>query len=281
VSREYQADLPEVKADPHQLEQVFLNLIMNAQHAMEDRGGRLILRAFADEQRKHLLLEISDEGQGISPKDQKKIFDPFFSTKEPGKGTGLGLSTSMSIIENHFGKLWLESEEGAGTTVRIKLPLNLEELRQIKDDQAASPAEPGSGQLPRVLVVDDEQHIQDILSEALATEGMEPVCCFNGEEALQLLDAKHFDLLLLDMRMPLFDGLSLIKSIREKKVRLPIIVITGMASHDEITEALSQGVYKCIRKPFHIKSLLKDVKEVLVREGVLRQPAEPDLSNGR
>ncbi len=281
VRREYQSGLPQIKADPHQLEQVFLNLIMNAQHAMEDQGGSITLRVQKDEPDKHLLLAISDEGEGISSKDLKKIFDPFFSTKEPGKGTGLGLSTSMSIIENHFGKLWLESEIGAGTTVHIKLPLNLEELRQINEDQPASPAEPGSGRQPRVLVVDDEQHIQDILSEALTSEGMEPVGCFNGQEALKLLDEDRFDLLLLDMRMPLLDGLSLIKAVKEKKVRLPIIVITGMASHEEIEKALSQGVYKCIRKPFHIRSLLKDVKEVLIREGALDQPVEPDAGNGR
>ncbi len=276
VSKEYDTQLPATKADPNQLEQVLLNLIINAQHAMEEQGGQLTLRAYQDQKKKHLIIEICDEGEGISPKDQKKIFDPFFSTKAPGKGTGLGLSTSMSIIENHFGKLSLESHKGLGTTVRIKLPLNLEELRQIKTDHPAPRVRPSVKHIPRVLIVDDERHIQDILSEALATENMEPVCCANGEEALGLLDREHFDLLLLDMRMPLMDGLSLINSIKDKKVHLPIIVITGMASHEEIKEALSKGVYKCIRKPFHIKTLLKDIKDVLTQEGVLDQYGDQD-----
>ncbi len=263
VTTTFDPQTPAIKADSNQLEQVFLNLIINAQHSMEERGGKLSIQVRPDKDRKYVVIKIIDQGGGIPQKDLAKIFDPFYSTKEPGKGTGLGLSTSLSIIENHFGKLDIHSKEGAGTNVTIRLPVDLEQLRPASREQAIQQMSETNGHAPHILVVDDEAHIQEILHEALTAENMDVTSCANGNEALKQLEKRSFDLLLLDMRMPLMDGLGLINSVRDKALDLPIIVITGMASHEEIEEALGKGVYKCIKKPFHIKSLLKDIHSIL------------------
>ncbi len=267
LSKDYAQDLPRIKADPNQLEQIIMNLLINAQQAMEEKGGTLSLHLGTDQTSQYVLIQIKDQGVGIPDRDLKRIFDPFFSTKDPGKGTGLGLSTSLSIVENHYGKLDLQSTPGAGTTVTIQLPVNLENLRpQAEQYQLQSSKQDRQLDKPRILIVDDEKHIQDLLSEALSAENMEAVCADNGQQALEKLQADWFDLMLLDMRMPVLDGLSLIKAVREKQMDLPILVITGLASHEEIQEALGKGVSKCIKKPFHIKSLLKDIYDVLARK---------------
>ena len=271
VEKEYEEDLPHIKADPTQLEQVFLNLIINAQHAMEQSGGTLFIKTWLDDTNKQVIVEVIDQGCGIPKNQLKNIFDPFFTTKEPGKGTGLGLSISNSIIENHYGKLEIKSKEGVGTTVRVILPLDLNELRESDSFNSFSQQRRTYNIKPKVLVVDDEKHIREILSETLEDEGMETNTCSNGAEALELLEKKRFDLILLDMKMPILDGLSLINAIKRKDLNIPIIVITGMATHEEIKEALSKGVYKCIKKPFHIKSLLKDIKSVLTEEGLFEE----------
>ena len=271
VKKEYEKELQPIKADPTQLEQVFLNLIINAQHAMEQTGGTLLLKTCQNSVDKQVIIEITDQGCGIPKKQLKNVFDPFFTTKEPGKGTGLGLSISNSIIENHYGKLEIKSKEGVGTTVKVILPLDLNELKESDSFKSFSQQPKTYNIKPKILVVDDEKHIREILSETLEDEGMETNTCSNGAEALELLEKRRFDLILLDMKMPILDGLSLINTIKRKDLNIPIIVITGMATHEEIKDALSKGVYKCIKKPFHIKSLLKDIKSVLSKEGLVEE----------
>lgn len=267
VVKDYFENLPIIKADPSQLEQVFLNLIINAQHAMEEKGGNLTITTHYNAGNKQVVVEIIDEGIGIDPKQLKHIFEPFFTTKSPGKGTGLGLAISHSIIENHYGKLEVTSKKDYGTTVRIILPTDLSELREIDSFSSMAKKQKDLTLKPSILIVDDEKHIREILSEALEAEGMETTSCSNGAEALELIGKRRFDLILLDMKMPILDGIALINAIKRKGLNVPIIVITGMATHEEIKEALCKGVYKCIKKPFHIKALLKDIQDVLKQEG--------------
>lgn len=264
IKKFYDPNLPLIKADPKQLEQVFLNLFINAQHAMEEKGGVLTVKTFLGQDGNSVFIEIIDQGTGIAQKDLEKIFDPFFTTKEPGKGTGLGLSTSVSIIENHFGKLNIKSKEGHGTVVSIQLPIQIDNLKTT-EKFSVQHQERKQPKRPQILVVDDEQHIQDILCETLSAENMEVTTCANGQQALQLLKNAHFDLMLMDMRMPVLDGLSLIRAINDQGIHLPILVITGLATSEEIEEALCKGVSKCIKKPFHIKALLKDIYDLLAQ----------------
>ncbi len=271
LKKDYEDNLPEVKADPNQLEQVFLNLIINAQHAMEESGGTLLVKTSYNSGEKKVYVEIIDQGCGIPERQLKNIFDPFFTTKAPGKGTGLGLSISSSIIENHYGKLEITSKEKVGTNVKIILPINIEELRDLDSFSSMVHTQENFNARPHILIVDDEKHIQEILSETLEAENMDTTCCSNGAEALELIDKKRFDIILLDMKMPILDGLSLINAIKKRDIKVPIIIITGMASHEEIKEAMSKGVYKCIKKPFHIKPLIKNIKDVLRQEGFFEE----------
>ncbi|MEW5774118.1 MAG: HDOD domain-containing protein [Thermodesulfobacteriota bacterium] len=252
--------LAPVRADGRQLEQVFLNLLLNAEHAMEDKGGgTLTLGVGPARDPGFAQAVVRDTGSGISQENLARIFDPFFTTKEEGKGTGLGLSTSYGIIQGHSGEIAVDSEEGRWTEVRVVLPL----------DSLAARAEEGSARpvpapSPRtVLVVDDEEHIREILREALEAAGYPAETAADGQEALRRLAKGRYRLMLLDIRMPSRSGLSLLSAIRGKVGRMPVIVLTGMAAPEELDEARALGAARCVRKPFQIESLLALVREVL------------------
>ncbi len=262
IVRDFPKDLPPIKADPNQLEQVFINLIINAQHAMDDQGGTITVRIRTSKKERTVSVDVVDQGEGIPKENLSRIFDPFFTTKEEGKGTGLGLSTSLGIVDNHFGHIDIQSEVGKGTTFTVELPINLDELRPSKGEIELSGLGSHMGN-PKILVVDDEEHIREILKETLEMERLVVETAANGEQAIACLEKKLFDLMLIDIRMPIRDGLSLLTANRESSRPVPVIVITGLATHEEMEEALARGAHKCIRKPFHIKALLKDIHELL------------------
>lgn len=257
-------ELPVILADANQLEQVFLNLIINSQHAMEKDGGVLTVTSNFLFDRKRIAVSVRDTGSGIPPENLSRIFDPFFSTKSEGKGTGLGLSTAYGIVTNHYGEIKVISEIGKGTEMVVVLPIST---------PVALPERPlASGTtecvLPTtlggcILVVDDEQHIREILSETLRDSGYSVETAANGEEALSKLRGGSFNLLLLDIRMPIRSGLDLLKVLQRLTGVPPIMVITGLASPEELEEALRLGARKCIRKPFHLKNLLSDISDIL------------------
>ncbi|MCF8069917.1 MAG: HDOD domain-containing protein [Desulfobacterales bacterium] len=263
IVNEFDPELPTIKADPSQLEQVFLNVSINARHAMEEKGGTLTISTKAGANGKTVKIKVTDEGQGIEAKNMDKIFDPFFTTKEEGKGTGLGLSTSYGIISNHFGNFDIKSDIGKGTTVTIDLPVDIESLSPKAKESIMSLKPKRKTTNPRILVVDDEMHIREIIKETLESENMTIDIASNGNEALEQLSEGKYDLMLMDIRMPVKDGLSVMSEISTWDNPVPTIIITGLATHEEMEEALSKGAYKCIRKPFHIKLLLKHIHEVL------------------
>mgnify|MGYP006298613887 FL=1 len=262
LSKDYHPNLPKIYADQAQLEQVFLNLCINSQHALEADGGEIKLGANPKEDHSWIEITVSDNGKGIPAKELKHIFDPFFTTKEEGKGTGLGLSTARGIIEKHYGELEILSEEGRGTTAKIILPVNLESLRPMTEVGTMSNPDKLNIEA-NILVVDDEAHIREIMTELLESEGYSVHSVKNGEEALDELTKKHYDLMLLDMRMPLRSGLQVLQAIKEAKNDIPVLVVTGLASKDEMRKAESLGASKCLCKPFHAKGLLKEVKTIL------------------
>ncbi len=259
VEKQYDDRIAPIKADPYQLEQVFLNLIINAQHAMEETGGQLTVATELLSDQQAVLIRIQDQGVGIARENLKKIFDPFFSTKAEGKGTGLGLSTSLGIINNHFGKIDIDSTPGKGTTFSVELPVDISALRPIQSEACTSTST-SQALRPRVLVVDDEEHIRDVLKETLENEGFDVSTANNGNMGRDILETEHFDLLLLDIKMPFRDGLSLLRELRGSPTNagLPVLVITGTASPEEMDEIANHGC-KCLRKPFHIKKLLAEV----------------------
>lgn len=262
VEKKYDPAMVRIKADPNQLEQVFLNLVINARHAMEKNGGVLTISTTLSGDGNTVCIRVADQGIGISRENMKRVFDPFFSTKEEGKGTGLGLSTSLGIINSHFGKVDIESIPGKGTVFVVELPVDIAALRPGKGAETGS-LSPALSSRTKVLVVDDEEHIREILKETLESEDMSVATASNGQEALEILSREAFDLLLLDIKMPFRDGLSVLREVRQTDSSLPVIVITGMASHEEMEEAKSYGGCKCIRKPFHIKALMAEVRDSL------------------
>ncbi len=257
-------ELPVILADANQLEQVFLNLVINAQHAMEQGGGVLSITSTLMPDGKRVSVSVRDTGCGIAPENLSRIFDPFFSTKSEGKGTGLGLSTAYGIVTNHYGEIKVSSELGRGTEMIVILPVStpvtLPEKPRLRAamEPAKLVARGGS-----ILIVDDEQHIRDILAETLRDSGYAVETAANGEEAVNRLRTGSYNLILLDMRMPIRSGLDVLKLLKRSKGAPPVLVVTGLASSEEMEEALRLGAAKCIRKPFHLKALLSDVAGLL------------------
>jgi hypothetical protein len=242
-------DLLRVLGDATQIQQVLMNLCLNARDAMPD-GGRLTISAedlFMDESYTHLILgahpgqyvvlTVADTGTGI-PKDlQEKVFEPFFTTKVKGKGTGLGLSTVYAIVKSHSGLIKLYSEVGKGTEIKIFLPAT--ELAEKKTAQGTSVA-PSKGKGENILIVDDELFVLQISKDILETRGYSVLTAADGAEAVALFASAQrgsIHLVITDMNMPLMDGSSTIRALRRLEPTIPIIVSSGL-----LTEVNSAGV---------------------------------------
>ena len=222
------ADLPPIMADRAQLEQVLVNLVVNAAQALAPRteGRRLIVRTRASAL--GASLQVVDNGQGIPPHHLQRIFDPFFTTKEPGEGTGLGLSLVHSIVTEHGGEIRVDSEIGSGTAFRLDWP------RAHGDDESASLP---SGQEPendrpslRVLVVDDEQAVRSVVVRYLTRRGHVVDQASDGGAALTMLDSAAYDVILSDLRMPGVGGETMMEQLRDRGLADRVIFMTGDAA---------------------------------------------------
>ena len=264
VRRDYRGAVPDVKADSRQMEQVLLNLALNAQHAMEGSGGVLAAGLSYSPESDSVTFSVSDTGAGIPRDNLEKIFDPFFTTKAEGKGTGLGLSTAYGIVTAHKGRICVSSEPGAGSVFSVVLP------RDLSGPVRTSGASPAS-RTPRqaVLVVDDEQSIREILRESLESKGYAVEVAQDGDKALELLRENRYQLMILDIRMPSRDGLSLLREANSfAEPAMPVLVLTGMASEQELREAKSLGAAACLRKPFQVEELLEQASALLAGEAL-------------
>jgi signal transduction histidine kinase/HD-like signal output (HDOD) protein/CheY-like chemotaxis protein len=261
---EYDPKLPLIQADLDILQQLFLNLIINADHAM-GKEGRLILRANPDQVNQGVLIEIEDTGCGIPRENLRRIFDPFFTTKEKGKGTGLGLFTSMSIVEGMAGELKVRSEVGQGTCFSIFLPLE----KKAKGPASQPPlAERQPGAPSRILVIDDEEIIREILTEALTVSNYQVDTAGDGLEGLRKLSESKYDCVLLDLRMPFKTGVELMEWLRNPgraEPAPPIIAITGISDVSEAEAAIRLGALACVKKPFSIETILKEIEGALAK----------------
>jgi two-component system NtrC family sensor kinase len=283
VVNQIDSDLPQTVADPFQLQQVMLNLINNAHQAMTERGGpgTLTLRTFvtrlptgdADAMTPPMVvLSVSDNGVGIPARDLKRIFDPFYTTKPVGQGTGLGLSICFGIVQEHGGRIWAESEQGVGTTVYVALPL-LGELDALDseplDDGGAD--EPEARPSCRVLVVDDEEPVANLLARLLRELGHQPIVVNSGAEALELIEREQFDLVLSDVKMPGMSGFELHQTIKRLSPDLAarLVFVTGDLLSAATQARIAQSGNPYIAKPFAIERL-----ETLVRTLLAQRPIE-------
>jgi PAS domain S-box-containing protein len=266
ISRELDRSLPKTIADAHQLQQVFLNVLTNAEQAMlEVHGkGRLIIRTKTNPQKTHITIEISDDGPGIPENHLTRIFDPFFTTKEVGKGTGLGLSLSYGMIKEHGGNIYAHSSLGEGSTFVIELPI----ISRLKEDISPPPALlPQSLQFEnvvrgkRLLVVDDEKYILDFFVEVFHAFPMQVDTANDGRAAMQKMQISEFDLIITDFKMPQMSGRELFDWIKQKRPHLAsrIIFVTGDTVSPETRLFFENNNSRYLAKPFKIE----EVKEVI------------------
>jgi putative nucleotidyltransferase with HDIG domain len=268
INNRLAAGLPKVMVDPLQIEQIFMNLFINASQAMPT-GGELSIEA--SPAGNHLEIRVSDTGKGIEPKNLNKIFDPFFTTKREGEGTGLGLAICHSIVEHNGGILRVQSQLDRGTTFIVSLPLDRgSRLRAMKEgleqETAARAVAAGAEKIP-ILVVDDERLLNDMLQESLRGAGYAVDGVYDGLEAIKQLREKPYRLLILDIRMPNKDGLEVLEFVKKQYPGTQVVIITALASKEEIKETVRRGAFACLRKPFRFEKVLDIVSRALDEQG--------------
>ena len=276
-------DVPLVMADGSQINQVLLNLCVNARDAMP-QGGKLLLRTevisgtelrqrFREAQEeRYVLIRVSDTGTGIDASTRERIFEPFFTTKEHGQGTGLGLSVVYGVINNHAGFVDVRSEVGQGTTFDIYLPLPKNELELVEIKQHLDrerKIRPGAG--ATVLFVDDEIKQLRLMQDFLESEEFKVLAARDGAEAVQM-HLRHKDeiaVVVLDLRLPKMDGLEAFWTMRNIQPKLKALFATGLPS-PELEAELDKGVIEgIIMKPYQLDKVLEKISEILQKPRVV------------
>jgi two-component system cell cycle sensor histidine kinase/response regulator CckA len=276
-------DLWPVKADVSQLEQVVVNLAVNARDAMPD-GGKLFVRTgnISEAEARtlpykplppadYVTVEVGDTGTGIPKEIIDKIFEPFFTTKETGKGTGLGLSTVYGIVKQTNGYVFVDSVIGKGTTFRIFLPRHVPTAAELTEappvDTKAAEAKPmadltGHG---TILLVEDEEGLRGLNARGLTSRGYTVLQAGNGIEAIEVIESRGgaVDLVVSDVVMPEMDGPTLAKELRTRNPNLKIIFVSGYAE-DAFEKNLPADVkFGFLPKPFTLKQLVAAVKDTM------------------
>jgi len=289
----FEANLPQdlwlISGDPTQINQVLLNLCVNARDAMP-HGGRLAItarNALVDEQSivvsrgvsvgSYVVVEVADTGVGMTGEVIARIFEPFFTTKELGSGTGLGLSTVLGIVRSHGGFVQVESQPGRGSLFQLHLPAHATAAAPVSPD--ALPADPPRGEGELILVVDDESLIRSVTQRTLEAFGYRVILAADGARAISQFVLRRSDvaLILTDMMMPVMDGSALMGAVHRLDPELPIIAFSGLESSGKVAEASSLGVTHFLPKPYSTVSLLSLIKRVL-RESPRRVRPDSDLA---
>jgi len=274
-------DLWPVMADLNQLEQVIVNLAVNARDAMPDGGKLSITTRNVPEKEsaslggqgmpegEYVLIEVADTGTGMSPEVMSKIFEPFFSTKDVGKGTGLGLSTVYGIVKQSGGYIYLDSIEDKGTTFRILLPRHIveEKVEEVVEAAAPPPVTDLTGSAT-ILLVEDEEAVRAFAARALASRGYTVHEASTGAEALEVMAEVDgtVDLVVSDVVMPEMDGPSLLRELRKTQPDLKIIFVSGYAEEAFKKNLPENEKFSFLPKPFSLKQLATAVKETLVEK---------------
>ena len=256
--------LPHVFADPHQVKQVLLNLIINAEQAMLTANGRgtLVARTWYDDANEMVLIEINDDGPGVPEEVQTKIFEPFFTTKAVGKGTGLGLTVAYAIVQEHGGQLRVASTSESGASFFVSFPAAAA-ARRPSPPAPAPPVLTAAGSA--VLIVEDEPALATAVADALTDAGYRVERAADGEEALKCVEAAVFDLVICDLKMPKLDGSSFYRVLCERKPALArhVIFVTGDVAGTDAERFLTETGCRWLPKPFRLNDLLRAAHEVL------------------
>jgi two-component system cell cycle sensor histidine kinase/response regulator CckA len=272
-------DLETINADPAQLEQVIMNLGVNARDAMPE-GGKLLIETesvLLDEAycREHLgakagkyvLLTISDTGLGMDKEILEHIFDPFFTTKEVGKGTGLGLAMVYGIVKSHGGYIMCYSEPGEGTAFKIYFPVMEGEHTDTRAETRRAEPVPAGGR-ETILLVDDEELLRNVGKEMLERFGYTILLVPDGEGALEVYRGKSADisLVILDLIMPGMGGEKCLGEILKLNPRAKVVIASGYSVNSRAKNALDAGARAFVKKPYEIRQMLRVVREVLDKD---------------
>ena len=268
--------IPEFSADPNQLQQVIMNLCVNARDAMLPLGGGRISvstqrvpgselqRLGGDAERDYVCIRVADTGCGMPAHVRARIFEPFFTTKQNSGGTGLGLSVVYGIILNHRGFLEVDSVEGQGSTFLIYLP-----LETVKPSAVTVPPMVPSRRIPagteRILVVEDEQSLRDLLKALLIPSGYKLLLAPDGVEAVNMLmsDPAPIDAILLDLNLPRMNGLEVYRNIRRLRPQAKVIIISGNITPEARQELMALGQKDFIPKPYSLEELAFRLRDLL------------------
>jgi PAS domain S-box-containing protein len=270
------ANLGRVKADPSQIEQVALNLVVNARDAMPD-GGRLTIetsnvqleRDYATQHAvvdpgPYVMLTVSDSGTGMDAATKARIFEPFFTTKSQGRGTGLGLATVYGVVKQSGGYVWVYSELGHGTTFKVYLPMVQAPAEKTAPEKTVQGHEPGT---ETILFVEDEQSVRELVSEYLSARGYHVLDASDGQQALEIAAAHSgkIQLLITDVVMPRLSGRELAARLAATRPDLKILYISGYTDDSVFRHGVLQGGMDFMQKPFNLKALATKIREVLER----------------
>src|SRR6266404_538908 len=263
-----------INADPGQIEQVLMNLIVNARDAMPD-GGKITIetartqvdQAYADnhlavQPGPYVMLAVSDTGSGIDPETRKHIFEPFYTTKEQGKGTGLGLSTVYGIVKQSGGNIWIYSELGQGTTFKVYLPHVDDEVRLPRTQIEPATLVRGT---ETILLVEDEPQIRKLEHEFLSDSGYKVLASSNGTDALQILEehSHGVDLIVTDVVMPQMSGRELAERALAISPETKVLFMSGYTNDAIVRHGVLNPGTSFIQKPFAPDALARKVREVL------------------
>ncbi len=254
--------LPLTMSDPDQIQQVFFNVITNAEHAMLSAHGKGKLKIRTRAEKGYVLLSFTDDGVGIPAENLRRVFDPFFTTKEGGQGTGLGLTISYGIIDEHGGRIRVEGRPNRGATFIVELPIV--EGPELPTPEC-EPELPSAEISRRILVVDDEESIVALLRDVLTTDGHRVDTASNGEEALSYLAKHGYDLLITDIKMPGMGGQALYQRVKQMDSELAknTVFITGDTVSAETRDFLQKVPNVCLAKPFKIREVRETLNQLL------------------
>lgn len=250
VRSHLESDLPPIKGDLQALEQIALNLIINAFQAIDHDEGRVEIVSGIKRKDERVFLSVSDNGRGIDPSISNRIFDPFFTDRQAEGGTGLGLSITHSLVKDHEGKIVFQSQKGEGTTFTVSFPTTL------------------ARRTAKILVVDDEEEVRNMVAEILTRDRPYLVdTASNGTEACIKLGTYRPDLIILDVRMPEMDGLEVCRNIRTEPELsgTKVMVITGFSKDPKVKEIQELGFDHIYLKPLKSQELLSAVDDILKR----------------
>jgi two-component system NtrC family sensor kinase len=264
VETELDDGIPQTNADPHQLQQVFLNLITNAEQAMLEEKGSGKLRVSSGRKDGKIIMTFADDGPGVPEEIRGRIFDPFYTTKDVGKGTGLGLSVCFGVVTDHGGSIRAETTPGGGATMLIELPVTSPETVIKAETHPEFP----QANLGKILLVDDEEAIREVLTKTLESVGHTVETAQDGEAALGMLKEKHYDCVVSDVKMPVMDGPMLHRAIQglDPDLARHFIFISGDTVNPETESYLSMVDNPHLTKPFKLEDLETLLQQVLAAE---------------